>query len=429
VLCLLSGGEEEPVTRLRKLRERKGWKQLQGIRVLQDLARLRGVQVPDDPEAIRVRWSAWENGHAKPHEPYLSLLAELFGVHQGEVVPAAARAPDPEMVAAAARESLEFAIWADPGQDPTPAMEHVAYELGRIASCYVYTPVGQLFGELLRLRDITFNMLRSGVPPRQARDMCVLTGTACVLLAHATENLGDPVSAMAQARTALACAEQAEHDGLRAWARGTAALIAEWTGRPGDAARIAREGQRYAQSAESRVRLAAIEARAHARVGDVAAAMDALDQARRARDSDTGQRDGIVECGGVLTFPPVKQRYYEGGTLVLAGQNVPGERAALDAIRLYEAGPAVQRSYGDEAIARVDVVTARVAKGDIEGAQAAITPVLALPPERRIGQLAATLAPVAAHLEVPRLASRAAADLAAEIREFTTSASRAALSR
>jgi hypothetical protein len=234
---------------------------------------------------------------------------------------------------------------------------------------------------------------------------------------------------MAQARTALACAEQAEHDGLRAWARGTAALIAEWTGRPGEAARIAREGQRYAQSAESRVRLAAIEARAHARAGDVPAALDALGRARQARDNDAGQRDGIVECGGLLTFPPAKQTYYEGSTLILAGQYVAGERVALDAIRLYETGPAVQRSYGDEAIARVDVVTARVANGDIEGARAAIGPVLALPPERRIEQLATTLAPMLSQLEVPRLASHTAAELAAEIREFNASAPRAALSR
>jgi transcriptional regulator with XRE-family HTH domain len=422
--------EAGPVTKLQELRARRGWKQIQGIRALQDLARLRGVQVPEDPEAIRVRWSAWERGRARPQEPYLSLLAELFGVHHGEIVSAAVPVPDPEQVAAAARESLEFALWADPGQRLTPAMEHVAYELGRIASCYVHTPAGELFDDLLRLRDISFGPLRQGLPPRQALDMCVLAGTACVLLAHATENLGDPVSAMAQARTAMACAEQAEHDGLRAWGRGTAALIAEWTGRPEQAARMAREGQAYPQSAESMVRLAAIEARAHARVGNVPAALDALERARQARDTDTGQRNELVEYGGVLTFPAVKQRYYEGSTLVLAGQHAAGEQAALEAIALYETGPARQRSYGDEAIARVDVVSARIAVGDIEGAQAAAGPVLALPPERRIEQLVASLAPVAGQLTVPRLAaSRPAGALAAEIREFTAPVSRAALQR
>jgi transcriptional regulator with XRE-family HTH domain len=335
---------------------------------------------------------------------------------------------DPSRVAEAARQSLEFAAWAD--QSPVSVMEDVSYELGRIASCYVHRPAGPLFNDLLRLRDITFGMLRRGVPPRQARDMCVLAGTNLILLAHATENLGDPVSAMAQARAAWACADQADHDGLRGWVRGTAALIAEWTGRPAYAAQLAREGQEYAQPAESMVRLAAIEARAQARAGNMPGAMEALDRARRARGTEVGSRDGLLEYGGLLTFPPVKQRYYEGSILVLAGQHAAGETAALEAIGLYGSGPPHERSYGDEAIARVDVISARVAQRDLDGACAAARPVLALPPEQRIEQLADTLSQVTSQLALPPFAaSSTARDLAGEIREFTASSSRAALGR
>jgi hypothetical protein len=336
--------------------------------------------------------------------------------------------PDPSRVAEAAQQSLEFAAWAD--QSPVSVMEDVSYELGRIASCYVHRPAGPLFDDLLRLRDITFGMLRRGIPPRQARDMCVLVGTTCVLLAHATENLGDPVSAMAQARAAWACADQADHDGLRGWVRGTAALIAEWTGRPAYAAQLARDGQEYAQPAESMVRLAAIEARAQARAGNMPGAMEALDRARRARGTEAGSRDGLLEYGGLLAFPPVKQQYYEGSTLILAGQHAAGETATLEAIGLYESGPPQERSYGDEAIARVDVITARVVQRDLDGACAAARPVLALPPEQRIEQLADTLSQVTRKLALPPFAaSSIARDLAGEIREFTASSSRPALGR
>jgi hypothetical protein len=63
----------------------------------------------------------------------------------------------------------------------------------------------------------------------RTHDGRVATGVSYTrrLLAHVSQNLGDPGSAMAQARTALACAEQADHHGLFAWVRGTQALIAE----------------------------------------------------------------------------------------------------------------------------------------------------------------------------------------------------------
>jgi hypothetical protein len=71
---------------------------------------------------------------------------------------------------------------------------------------------------------------------------------------------------------------------------------------------------------------------------------------------------------------------------------------------MYETGPVEQRSYGDEALARVDVTTARLALGDLDGAREALRPVLDLAPERRIEQLAVGLGRVRSALIVPRYA-------------------------
>jgi hypothetical protein len=91
-----------------------------------------------------------------------------------------------------------------------------------------------------------------------------LAGTTCLLLAHAFQNLGDSASAMTQVRAALTCAEQADHNGLHAWTHGTAALIAEWTHQHRRAIEFAQRGQPFAPTADSRVRLAPLEARAAA---------------------------------------------------------------------------------------------------------------------------------------------------------------------
>lgn len=208
---------------------------------------------------------------------------------------------------------------------------------------------------------------------------------------------------MAQVRAALTCAEQADHNGLRAWTHGTAALIAEWTHQHRRAVEFAQRGQSFAVSADSRVRLAALEARAAARAGDWRLALDALGRAARARDV-CAPDDELAEFGGLLSFPVAKQHYYFGSTYALLGEDGRAQHNALLAIGMYEHGPVEQRSYGDEALARVDVTTARLALDDLDGAREALRSVLDLPPERRIEQLTVGIVRVRSALALPRYA-------------------------
>lgn len=314
-------------------------------------------------------------------------------------------APDPRaLLAAAARDSLDFASWADAETVSRSALDHLTYELGRIAVDYVHAPLLPLFRDLVSLRDTTKTLLQHGPNPRQSRELFFLAGVTCTLLAHATQNLGDPGSARAQAHAAWSCAEQADHDGLRAWVRGTQALISEWTRRPGEAVQLARSGQEHAAGCESLVRLAALEARALARTGDTRAAVAAVEKARRVRESRGDRCDDLDSFGGVLSFPLVKQTYYAGSTLALAGRHEDAERTALEAIRMYESGPCEDRSYGDEALARVDVGDARLALGDLDGTVAALHPVLQLPAEHRIEQISTGLARTRPTLALPQYA-------------------------
>ncbi|MFD4621497.1 hypothetical protein [Streptomyces sp. NPDC058475] len=82
-------------------------------------------------------------------------------------------------------------------------------------------------------------------------------------------------------------------------------------------------------------------------------------------------------------------------------------------------GPKEQRSYGDEALARLDIVTARIAAGEIEGAGEQLQPILELPGDRRIRQLGDAVQGVARLLEEPRFArSRVARELADATRGY-----------
>lgn len=216
---------------------------------------------------------------------------------------------------------------------------------------------------------------------------------------------------MAQVRAALTCAEQADHNGLRAWTHGTAAPIAEWTHQHRRAVEFAQRGQPFALTVDSWVRLAALEARAAARAGDRCLALDALDRAARAGEV-AAQHDELGHFGGLLSFPVAKLHYYAGSTYALLGEPERAQENALLAVGLYEAGPVEQRSYGDEALARVDLTTARLAIDDLDGAREALRPVLDLPRERRIEQVTVGIGRVRSGLVLPRYAR---APLAREI--------------
>jgi hypothetical protein len=124
-----------------------------------------------------------------------------------------------------------------------------------------------------------------------------------------------------------------------------------------------------------------------------------------------------------LTFPVAKQLYYAGGAHSLLGNHEQAKRAALSAIELYESGPLEHRSYGDEALARVDVADARLAAADLDGAADALAPVLALPPAQRIRQLHDRLSRVGSSLRLPRYAQcHDARALAGELTTFSEEA-------
>ncbi|MGH3830948.1 MAG: hypothetical protein ACRDRS_10950 [Pseudonocardiaceae bacterium] len=366
-----------------------------------------------------------ELGHAnddqKPTGEGLGRLPEHNGV--APIDERDTSQPSPVAVTVSARDSLAFASWAESSNVSSSTLDHLSYELCRIAVNYVHAPMLPLFRDLTGLRTLACELLRNGRQhPTQARELFFLAGTCCILLAHASQNLGDSASAMAQVRAALTCAEQADHNGLRAWAHGTAALIAEWTHQHRRAVEFAQRGQPFAPTLDSRVRLASLEARAAARAGDRALALDALDRAARARDL-TARPDTLEEFGGLLTFPVPKQHYYAGGAYTLLGEPQRAQESALLAIGMYEAGPVEERSYGDEALARVDVTTARLALGDLDGAREALRPVLALPPERRIEQLAVGVSRVRTALALPRHArAQVAREITQEVDQYQAEA-------
>lgn len=145
-----------------------------------------------------------------------------------------------------------------------------------------------------------------------------------------------------------------------------------------------------APAGEARIRITAIEARVAARIGDHELSLAALNRMRQARE-ETPLHDEVEQFGGLLTFPLAKQDYYLGGTYTLLGKHEEAHRHATAAIAAYRSGPREERSYGDEALAHIDLITAGILQGDPDGATTALQHVLDLPPQMRIRQLGSAM--------------------------------------
>ena len=93
------------------------------------------------------------------------------------------------------------------------------------------------------------------------------------------------------------------------------------------------------------------------------------------------------QVGGEFASDDAKLWYYEALTLADAEDSARAEHAAAVAISLYQVVPARARSYGCEALARVQLARARLMGRKLDDAADALGGMLSLGPQMRIGSL------------------------------------------
>ncbi|WP_244235816.1 hypothetical protein [Micromonospora inaquosa] len=298
------------------------------------------------------------------------------------------RSSDPleRQVAMATRRAARFATFAEIDNVGPEAIAQLRDDVVHLANAYIHDPLASIMSDLLTEQEAVFQLLEGRQKPALSRDLYLLAGVVSGLIAKASQDLGRFHEAMTHARTLYVCADNADHQGLRAWARGLQGLIAYWAGRPQEAVRYAQSGAEFAANVSGSVAswLPALEARAWA-------VMNSPDEASHALGRAVDQRavhrpDDLDAIGGLLAFPQAKQSYYAAGTYVcLDGEHDRAQSEALSALDLFEHGRPEDRSFSDEAGARAELALARVNAGHVDGAQQALAPVLALEPDRRIG--------------------------------------------
>jgi hypothetical protein len=341
----------------------------------------------------------------------------LPGAGSGSATPASISAHS-DVIALAAGQARDHAANAAATGIGPGTLEQLTAEVVRLGRSYVSGEPLPLFTAMHHVLGRVQAALDQKAYPSQARDLNFLAGALCGLMANATLDLGREDAADDLARASWTYGTIIDHGPLMGWARGTQALAAIWEHRYADAVGYTEDGLDRLPTGAGAVRLHAIRARALAGHRDFSQARAALQAAKEA--AGTPQADQLhTGMAGEFAFDTAKLRYYEALVLTRAGYPAEAEAAASAAIRLYEAAAGAARSYGCEALAHVQLATARLMSGNADGAAEAIAGLLRLDPGRRISSLNEHLEACRELLRGPVYReSRTAAELSQQLAAF-----------
>jgi len=339
----------------------------------------------------------------------------IYNVTERPEQPAPAATTFDRLMAMLAEESLGFGEWVGMSEVADATIERYATQTRQLSRDFEHAAPFPLLLETRRLRDRVASWLRAHQRLDQTRDLYLIAAQVCGLLAWMTGDLGRYRAADTHAWTAWMCAEQAGHDGARAWVRATQAKLAYWDGRYSESAQLAEDGLRYECTDTARAFLALFQARALATAGRRAEAGQAL--ARAEAEQERAADPDLV--GGVWGLTPGRYHGMAASTRMLLDDPAQALAEASRAVALSESAPAAERHTYSEMLARIDQAEAHLQQPDLDAASAALRPVLGLHPDSRIDPVTQRLMRLSRAFAAPGFAgSRQARGLQEEIETY-----------
>lgn len=303
------------------------------------------------------------------------------------------------------------------------AMADSRQRLYRLATDYALTSdLASILSELVELRDGLYTALTTRQHhPNDTRDLYVLLGAACVLLASISHDLSEPLAGMTQATTAETFAELSGHRGLLTWSYCTKAMIASWWATPTEVLYHAQKAHAVGAFGIPAVRIAGLQARALAQLGKRTEAIAVLHAAQDQHDKFGGHND-LQELGEVFTFPLSRQHYYNAATHLHLHNWVDVERETTAVGDLYGTQTMGGAWPVTLTLTRIYQSRARLQEHGPEGAFDALRPVFDIPVELRLPQTSQALSGLLNELVLkPFAALPAARDLSEAVRSFQSS--------
>jgi hypothetical protein len=320
----------------------------------------------------------------------------------------------------AAHEGSDHAEQAEDHGIGEATLEQLRADLVRLSGLSDTGAPLSAFLDMRRVRDRIYRLLDRRLWPGEQADLYFLLGCINELMGLAANRLGYPDAAEELIRAGWAYANAIGHNPLRGMLRARLSYVMYWRGWYSQSRDLAADGLRYASQGLVGANLHLEHARALARLGDPDAARREVGLAHAAREA--GYSDDLTEIGGEeFALSRAAACSMAGGALAEVGDGREAAGELETAISLYDAGPGPGEQHGvaGKALAGADLAAVRVRSGALDGALAALEPVLILPPAQRVATLTARLTRVRNELAAPVFrGSPQARDLGDQIEEF-----------
>jgi tetratricopeptide (TPR) repeat protein len=277
-------------------------------------------------------------------------------------------------------------------------LEHLDWAIAHFGQAYLTTPPSELVEEVMRYERWVRELLAGKPTPSQAGELSVRLGYLRGILASLSFALGDHAAARAYCATALAIAEELGHRRLKAWVLSTQSQLVTYQGDHQRVIELTQAGLAAADGTPTfaAVKLASLQAKAHASLGDRAAAEAALATARR----NLALVPPAEQTGGLFSFPEEKLASHQGDVYLRLGEPRQAQQALRRALRLLDTATGPRRSPVDQAMVRLHLAQASLQLGEVEEASRLGIEALAIhaqrptdPTRRRARRLAGMLEP------------------------------------
>jgi tetratricopeptide (TPR) repeat protein len=272
------------------------------------------------------------------------------------------------------------------GLDPlTPSAATTQYldqAIERVARRYLTADPAELTEEARLHVAWVQRLLDNSRTSAQHHPLYVQLGYLTSILAQLSLAQGDHDATKAHCAAAMRAADAAGDGQLRAWILSIQAMQAAYTNRHQDVIDLTNAGLEVAgqQASATAVKLASLQARAHANLGNRAAAEAALARARQTM----GQVPPQQQERGLFAFPEEKLASHEGQVWLQLGAPERAQKSLQRALHLLDSATGSRRSPVDQTMVRLHLARSHAELGQFDQARQRAEEALALHRQRPV---------------------------------------------
>ena len=255
-------------------------------------------------------------------------------------------------------------------------IQYLDQAIKHIACTYLTAEPAELTEEARLYLAWVRRLLDNSRAPAQHHRLYVQLGYLTGILAQLSLARGDHRATQGYCAAAMRAADAAGDGQLRAWILSIQAMLAAYTDQHQDVINLTSAGLEAAgqPAGATAVKLASLQARAHAALGDRQAAEAALARARQT----TAQVQPEEQERGLFAFPEEKLASHEGQVWLPLGAPERAQESLQRALRLLNSAKGARRSPVDQAMVRLHLTRSHAELGQFDEARQQAEEALAL---------------------------------------------------